>query len=372
MKPGAGVPGAIGSELRVCHFVHAPQIGGVETAIAALQAERLDGLRYEVGVLDATRTIDDVVAIEHPDFVGSGLNSLLSWYRVARWAKGRRADIIVASLWRSVLAGVIAKVLYRRTIFVVFLHSTRYKNIADRMAHYVGLRVADAVFCDSMATQRSLLAATKHAHSAVVVPVISRHIDDASREEMRRDEMRLIYWGRMAPEKRIDRILDLTAELVATSPVPVALTVLGPDGGELQSLKMKAEQLGIAGSVTWLGPATWNSIAAEARGASFFVQTSEFEGFSMATVEAMQLGLIPVVTAVGQIASFAIDGKNSIHYASPVTTARRMIDLWLDEGSVRSLSRHAQESWRSTPGVGSAFNAACRQLAIDCRRVAAP
>ena len=38
--------------------------------------------------------------------------------------------------------------------------------------------------------------------------------------------------------------------------------------------------------------------------ASFYLQTSKFEGFAMSVVESMMMGLVPVVTPVGEIGRY--------------------------------------------------------------------
>src|SRR5699024_1503554 len=88
--------------LRVCHFVHAPAIGGVETAVAQLQRATRQHLDYAVATLAPARDPQDEVAITRPAYCGVGLNNPLSALLLMRWAMRRKPDIIVASLWRAV------------------------------------------------------------------------------------------------------------------------------------------------------------------------------------------------------------------------------------------------------------------------------
>ena len=44
----------------------------------------------------------------------------------------------------------------------------------------------------------------------------------------------------------------------------------------------------------------------------FLIQLSNFEGMALSVVEAMNVGLVPIVTPVGEIASYSKDGENAI------------------------------------------------------------
>ena len=62
----------------------------------------------------------------------------------------------------------------------------------------------------------------------------------------------------------------------------------------------------------------FNSVISEnivkhyAKKCSFFLQLSFYEGFAMSVIEAMQLGLVPVVTNVGEISNYCIDNFNGV------------------------------------------------------------
>ena len=51
-----------------------------------------------------------------------------------------------------------------------------------------------------------------------------------------------------------------------------------------------------------------------AKNASFFIQLSSYEGMAMSVSESMQLGLIPIVTNVGQIKIYCKNLFNSLTY----------------------------------------------------------
>lgn len=345
--------------LRVCHIVHSADVGGVESAVAQLQQHPPAGVDYRVGMLARQPAPDTAVAIKRPDHAGPGLNNPLSVWSLARWVRRQDANVVVASLWRSVIVALFLKMIDRRLTFVVFLHSTRYTNALDRIATTIGIKAAHAVFCDSQATRDALHSPDKNRQPSHIVP-LSAH-GSITRVVRRRQEsgLNLVYWGRFAAQKRIDRALTVVASLVELNPGPVHFTLVGPDAGQLADLQAAAAHRGIAENVTWQGPAAWETIVEVARNASFFLQLSDFEGRGMAVIEAMQLGMVPVVTPVGQIATFASDGHNAIHYQDPLATARRLVDVWQQPDCFRALSDRAVRQWDSAPDATESFGQAC-------------
>jgi glycosyltransferase involved in cell wall biosynthesis len=65
----------------------------------------------------------------------------------------------------------------------------------------------------------------------------------------------------------------------------------------------------------------------------------------MAVVEAMQLGLVPVVTPVGAIPEYCFDGRNALIFENVESTARRLVSLLASPDEVLRLSIAAQEQF---------------------------
>lgn len=360
--------GTADRQLGVCQLLHSADIGGVETAAGHLQQNPPSGIRYRIATLARRSDAAAPTAIKRPDYTGFGVNNPLSVWLLARWARRQNPDVVVASLWRSVIAGTLLRLVDRRIVFVVFLHNTRYKNLLDRVATITGMRLADAIFCDSSATLRALVP-QQMVSDSYIIPLAAQSDIDRVVYRPQRQRLNLIFWGRLAPQKRIDRVLRLIAELAGrTCADRVHFTVVGPDAGELRSLRTMATDLGIDNNITWTGPKTWTEIVDLARHAAFFVQLSDFEGLGMAAAEAMRLGLVPVVTPVGQIASFAVDNHNSIHYGDARDTARRIIEIWNDAHRFRELSDAATKQWEAETDFRDAFAQACATAVTKARQ----
>lgn len=84
--------------------------------------------------------------------------------------------------------------------------------------------------------------------------------------------------------------------------------MIGPDQRERLKIEQIAKQLKLGAVVTFLGPKSQGEIASFASQVSFYLQTSVFEGIAVSVVEAMQIGLVPVVKPVGQIMRYCREG----------------------------------------------------------------
>lgn len=348
------------TRIKVCHLIHSADYGGVETAVAAIRREPPPELIYKVATIAGSKMPDTPTAIPRLDHTGLGLNNPLSICSVTRWIHRVAPDIVIASLWRAIVAGLVNKVISRKAIFIIFLHNTSYTSLADRLATALGKRFADAVLCDSDATANIASASGNRHLSSHVVPLAPQNNLERHFYYPYPGALHLVFWGRIAQQKRIDRTLDVLQSLVSIlGTEKVHFTAIGPDGGSCRALAQRASQLGLAGNITWLGPRSLDRVVESVRCASFFVQLSDYEGMAMAVIEAMSLGLVPVVTPVGQISQYTTDGLNAVHYSDPTRTARRIHDLWSDSATYRCVSDRAVQEWAARPDTGASLAKAC-------------
>ena len=91
-----------------------------------------------------------------------------------------------------------------------------------------------------------------------------------------------------------------------------------------------------------------DNIANEARNSSFFLQLSLNEGLAMSTLEAMQFGLIPIVTNVGEIKNYCIHNMNSIIYSNLNNTSKEVINLINNKKQMEKLRNNALKKWINT------------------------
>ena len=304
--------------IRVAHLIHTTGIGGVEAAADRI-ARDIRSIDYR---LLAFR--EDSPAAVKADCVGTGVNSLRSVLTVLRDLDCYKPDVLVTSLWRSVLVGLANRVLPPRTPWAIYLHSTRYTTAADRVAHFVGMRLADRILCDSQAALDALVPESRRTIAEVVSPDsallhLARNVGKnaaaaaagAGGADNSTDKVRLVYWGRAVSQKRLDRSVQFLRALNSFAPDRFSLEIISPHTELLDVVLTDAADLRL--DVRWLGPGSAREILEQTAGAQFFLQLSAFEGLGMAVREAMALGIVPIVNPVGAIRGYSADGINAIH-----------------------------------------------------------
>ena len=82
----------------------------------------------------------------------------------------------------------------------------------------------------------------------------------------------------------------------------------------------------------------------------------------MSVVEAMQIGLVPIVTPVGEIAHYCVDKKNAVWIQEDSTAVDAVIDLLSDTDKYKRMSYAAAEYWQEKPLYRDDFLAAATEL----------
>lgn len=213
-------------------------------------------------------------------------------------------DLLIVSLWRASIVGLIVKCLRPRTRLVTFIHNSKDAHLADRLLTRLSIYVSEALFFDSESSLKERFTTLPKKHTAII-SFLTRHLEPAA-GALEGPSARFIFWGRLNKQKNLPRALELFSKIHAQMP-DAHFDLIGPDGGELPDLMAACRTLALESAVTFHGPLQWDEIAERAVNASFYLQTSQYEGMAMAVTEAMQLGLVPIVTPVGEIATYCTD-----------------------------------------------------------------
>ena len=296
---GSGRPSLI-------HVIPGDGIGGVETAARSMAAR--DDLRCDAQILwVAGKT---VVSDQRRMIFTRFRSSLNPFAHLAalREVIQRAPDVVVFSLWRTAFIAILVRFLCPRTAIVAFLHFEGSTHWLDKLFSRVLLNAADEVWADSLATLVARLPGEPRP-SRVISFVTDRLTPAVSNR--RSPEPRFVLWSRIHRQKGIDQAVELIDRLRGEG-LDARFDIWGPDAGELATLQDDVDRRGLGDFIVFRGPADRSMLSAIAGDATFFLQPSRSEGMSMACVEAMQLGLVPVVTAVGEMATYVLDGKTGL------------------------------------------------------------
>ena len=124
--------------------------------------------------------------------------------------------------------------------------------------------------------------------------------------EIRDRQIDIIFVGRLTERKRPDRFINVVAQVASTLPqVRAAIVGDGPDTDELQR---QVRDLGLDSQVEFLG--LRSDVLKLQQTSRIFALTSRWEGVSIAMLEAMSCGTIPVVSDVGDLRDVVNSGEN--------------------------------------------------------------
>jgi glycosyltransferase involved in cell wall biosynthesis len=305
--------------LLVLNYEYPPVGGGAATASRCL-ARALVARGHSVAVIasgmgaDVGSSVEDGVAVLRLD-VGRARADRSTTWEMARYVgaasrvapevvRARGIDGVVAFF--SVPCGPVARRIARR-FAIPYVVSLRGADVpghapeARRMHALVGffrrrvLRDAAAVVANSA----SLAELARRADGGAV-EVVPNGVDaefftpPASPPP---EPFRLLFVGRLHPQKNPGFVVDALAALRARTSAPVALDVVG-DGPLAAELRERATALGVADSVRWHGWLGRAALRDRYRGAHCFVSSSPREGMPNAVLEAMACGLPVLATRV--------------------------------------------------------------------------
>ena len=135
----------------------------------------------------------------------------------------------------------------------------------------------------------------------------------AARARLGLDERPVLLWvGRVAPIKGLDTLLDAVARLRTTG-LAVRLLIVGGDADEPMSehelsLRRRIEALGLADSVSFVGPQPQGVLPLYYAAADVTVLPSYYESFGMVALEAMACGSPVIASRVGGLVTTVRDG----------------------------------------------------------------
>ncbi len=266
---------------RVAHLVPTMGIGGVEIGIARSHRTLIEALDYRVFTVFGRGKIQcgqDNVAV------------LLRGLVFGTW----RPDILVTSLWWSHPFGALLRLFGVK--WLAFFHNTAFSGRAQRAIHSYAWRHADLCLVDSTATGTLMRSIVER--NFRVIPYIFPYPNGA--REWRSRHYDITWVGRKVRPKRTDLVPAFMRHLGVHQPKGrLCLVVAGEIPEEFAGL-----DLGSGWAIDIFQSLESDRVLELLGESRFFLLTSDHEGMSMTTVEAVFEGCVPVVRPVGELSNY--------------------------------------------------------------------
>ena len=329
--------------MKVFHLVPYDAVGGVEVAARSIADSEYSGLKFSKSYLVDKRA-------------GESENHPGAYFRALSQLRKAQPDLVIASLWRSCVVMLIYKLLSPASKCVTFLHSAYDVHWLDSLLNRLAMWISDEIWADS----RTTLDARVPARWRGKARVISFLVERSPVPPVRSPDPHFVFWGRLHQQKGLDRAVRFFGEVAKRCP-EARFSVIGPDGGQLLSLEQQIQNQGIKG-IRFLGSMDRTDIFQFARECAFYLQTSREEGMGMSVVEAMQAGLVPVVTPVGEIGTYCVDGDNAILVGDDDAAVQTVLRLLDDPTRYQQMAMNASQTWQDKPLYRDDVLAACQHL----------
>ncbi|QJQ94009.1 MULTISPECIES: glycosyltransferase family 4 protein [Halomonadaceae] len=352
--------------MTVIHLIPVDSLGGVEQAARSLDPAMHKELKVCFMSGESFSSKKYVRCLSPKKTV----NSFSIYFKALAFLMKSKPKVLICSLWRSSLVGLIFKFLFRKkTNFVVFVHNTSYKHFVDKLITRIAFCFADYIWCDSRASY-DFVADKNNQCKVSVISFFIKNSEGSSNERWncKRTSNDFIYWGRLAPQKNIEASIDIFLKYKSRHP-DAKFHIYGIDSGALDAIKRKIKACNAEESILLMGPKKPESIPREAATSTFFINSSHHEGMAISVIEAMQAGLIPVVSPVGEIPSYCIDGGNSI-YIDPADTSSsvdKILYLVESEMLLNEIRHRAKITWEDACDYNSSLYDAYSKIITEVK-----
>ena len=325
---------------KVVHFVSSMDQGGIQKVVAMVSSNTVE---FFENIIVSKRVRPWVFAVadqvERVELFPRNNGSLpMAVLRLRRFLRKVKPTVIVAHGNRNGPVAVLAALcLVTRVVIVEHSVSTDLVSRPYRLLRFILYPFASRVLVISTDQIRSYpYAKVRYMPNPVSLPRKSV-INVASH-----DQLRVAFVGRLHSVKRVDHILMAVA--CAKRSIPITLEIVGA-GPEEDSLRSVADQLSLRDSVIFHG---WlkdpGLVLAKCQ---LLALTSKYEGFPMAVIEAMAMGVIPVAYRTsGGISDLIFEKRNGrlLDEEEPELLGQVFIELFRDAEQRSALSKAAFRS----------------------------
>lgn len=302
---------------KLLYILHDVQIGGVEVALLSAIPDL--NRKYEVRILALGKVSEQIISnlTDEEKKVFHSFDFKLYIYpflifKLLRFISNFNPDIMICSLWRASLLGTIVKRLQKKIYFISFIHSSGFAHSFDRFFSAKAIANADKILTDSVATSSFVISNFKpQAPVQVISFCTTPSPDQKTIPPLDTNEVKFLFLGRLNRVKNLPLTVDAIAYLRSRN-MNVTLDIYGKDDGERDGLEKQIENLNLANFIHFKGEIYAAEKLKIFKQYNFLIQLSSREGMAMSVAEAMQNGMVCVVTPVGEISNYATDMETAI------------------------------------------------------------
>lgn len=333
---------------RIIHIVHNLQVGGVEAAVKS-SIDELNN-HMEFWVISLHPNSESFIAdIKRKDRLKCfNLHSPLAPINLLKlywFLRKKNPDLIISSLWKSYAVSWIYAVCKRNAKVIPLFHSSKFFHKIDAFFSKLILMQTPVFWADSVKSKEYISSLFPQKRGHTISFILENEGDIVRKDFDFTKQVRFVFVGRLSPVKRIDRGIELVAKLRAGG-INVVFDIYGPDQGYRVALLKKVEGANLPEQVRFFDEVASAKVKSILRLYDFLVQTSDDEGMAISVVQAMQLGLIPIVTQTGEMQYYVQHLKNGIMISPPFDSLSQTVDtlkkLIVDEEAAGKMSNLAQ------------------------------
>ncbi|MCF2491104.1 glycosyltransferase family 4 protein [Dyadobacter sp. CY347] len=318
---------------KLIYILHDIKMGGVEVALTSAIPELHAQFELRVmvlGTVDKAMTAHltpeelacfytfDYKLFTYPFFI----------FKLVAFVLRFNPDVMICSLWRASLVGTIVKRIRNKIPFLSCIHSTRFVHVFDKTCTLAALNVADKILADSTASA-DFIRNTLHPKVPVEIVSFYTHSSPSRRNiaPYHTEDIKFMFLGRLNPVKNMPMAIDLIHDLRALG-WPVTLDIYGRDNGVMSSITEHIRNKKLENYIHFKSELNYKEKIEAFGKHNFLLQLSLKEGMAMSVAEAMQNGLVCIVSPVGEIPNYAKDMESAI-----------FVDIWKKEAWAEAITK---------------------------------
>lgn len=269
-----------------------------------------------------------------------------------------RFDVMYVWWWTYALAPVMLARLLRRPSVITGVYNFRFENRSHGLDYFarpwyqrllirLATHLTNANLFVSEREFKEVPAHFKLERSYYFPCAVGDEYFATGQSAAERTGMLNIAWSGTENLKRkgVWDILEAMRLLKARG-VKVSLTLAGKRGDAYPELQRRIAELGLQESIRLAGEVTMQEKLDLFRRAKLYLQPSYFEGFGLATAEAMAAGCCVVTCDVGEVRNVVADGGLYVRPGRPAELAEAIQSLLADPGAIDRYNRRAAERLR--------------------------